>query len=349
MSSRMEVMSRHIRGSCGRGSNPIGVIQIGLGPIGIRMVKDICTRKGVQITGAIDIDPQKVGRDIADVCGLPSATGITVSRPSELRNIPGDVCIVTTVSSLDRLYPVIEQCITCGKHVVSSCEELSFPFASHPGLSAKIDALAKKHNVAVLGTGINPGFLMDMLPVLMSGLCRDVKSVRVERHQDSRIRRLPFQQKIGAGLDMDQWVILRDKGKIRHVGFSQSIHMIARALGWKLDGTDETIEPVVATHDVSSPLLKVPAGKCCGVKQTAHGYMNGKAVITLELCANNGLEHPHDTVILEGTPNVRSSIGGGVHGDISTSAIIINCVQSIVNAEPGLRTMVEIPVIHWLK
>lgn len=281
--------------------------------------------------------------------GQLQPTGITVKKPSELYTIPGDVCIVTTVSSLDRLYPAIEQCVSCGKHVVSSCEELSYPFASHPALAAKIDALAKQHNVAVLGTGINPGFLMDTLPVLLSGLCRDVKTVRVERHQDSRIRRLPFQQKIGAGLDMDQWVELRDKGKIRHVGFAQSIHLIAHALGWKLDSTDEVIEPVVATRDVSSPLLKVPAGKCCGVRQTAHGYMDGKAVITLELCANNGLEHPHDTVILEGTPNVRSSIGGGVHGDISTSAIIINCVQSLVHAQPGLRTMTDIPVIHWLK
>ena len=329
-------------------ARPIRVIQVGLGPIGQRMVRDVLSRRGLALTGAVDIDPAKQGRDIADVCSLPAPLGVRVSAPSSLRRIPGDVCIVTTVSSFKRLAPLIEDCLRAGKHVVSSCEELSFAPSVDPALAERVDRLARRKGLAVLGTGINPGFLMDMLPVLMSGLCRNVESVRVERHQDSRIRRLPFQQKIGAGLTAEEFAARKQAGKIKHVGFEQSIRLIAQALGWKLDAVDEQIEPVFATEDVSSPLLQVPAGKVAGVHQTAHGYMNGRPVITLELDAYNGLKEPHDTVFLKGTPDVTSEIQGGVHGDISTSAIILNCVQSIVRAKPGLRTMIDIPVIHWL-
>jgi len=329
-------------------SRPIRVIQVGLGPIGQRMVRDVLSRRGLELSGAVDIDTAKQGRDIGDVCGLSRPLGLRVSPPSALRRIPGDVCIVTTVSSFVRLAPLLEDCLKAGKHVVSSCEELSFPYSINPEIADRIDRLARRKGLAVLGTGINPGFLMDMLPVLLSGLCRNIESVRVERHQDSRIRRLPFQQKIGAGLTAAEFEEKKRAGKIRHVGFEQSIRLIAQALGWKLDAVDESVEPVFATEDVSSSLLQVPPGRVAGVHQTAHGYINGRAVITLELDAYNGLREPHDTVFLKGTPDITSEIQGGVHGDISTSAIILNCVQSIVRAKPGLRTMVDIPVIHWL-
>lgn len=368
---RIDVLAGQIGGSRSPAEKkPVTVIQVGLGPIGKRMVQDISERAGVVLTGAIDIDPAKVGRDVADVCGLSRGPlGVVVARPDALATTPGDVCIVTTVSKLEALAPMLERCILAGKHVVSSCEELAYPFAAQPALAARIDALAREHGVAVLGTGINPGFLMDTLPVLLSGLCRTVRAVRVERHQDARVRRLPFQQKIGAGLALAEWKRLRDAGKIKHVGFPQSLHLVAAALGWTLDRTEETVEPVLAEADASSPLLRVPAGACAGVRQTAVGYRNGEPLITLELLAFNGLQNPHDTVILTGEPSacpitistsislahktqntdVRSSIGGGVHGDISTSAVIINCVQSVRAARPGLRTMVDIPVVHWTR
>ena len=328
---------------------PITVIQIGLGPIGIRMISDVMSRENLKLTGAIDIDPKKIGRDVAEIAKLPTPTGITVRGPEALSSIPGDVCIVTTVSKFERLAPMLELCIKAGKHVVSTCEELSFPFETFPTLAKRIDALAAQHGVAVLGTGINPGFLMDTLPILLSGACKDVKTIRVERHQDSRIRRLPFQQKIGAGLTVAEWTKMRDAGRIKHVGFPQSISLIAATMGWELDYITESIDPVVAQEDVSSPLLRVPAGRCCGVRQVARGFVGGECRITLELCAYNGLKEPHDTVIIHGTPDIRSSIRGGVHGDISTSAIVCNCVKSVKFAKPGLRTMADIPVIHWLK
>lgn len=149
------------------------------------------SRKNLKLTGAIDIDPKKIGRDVAEVAKLPAPTGIIVQGPEALSNLPGDVCIVTTVSKFERLVPMLELCIKAGKHVISTCEELSFPFEVFPNLSKRIDELAIQHGVAVLGTGINPGFLMDTLPILLSGACKEVNTIRVERHQDSRIRRLP--------------------------------------------------------------------------------------------------------------------------------------------------------------
>eukprot|EP01105_Mastigella_eilhardi_P025804 TRINITY_DN7158_c0_g1_i1.p1 TRINITY_DN7158_c0_g1~~TRINITY_DN7158_c0_g1_i1.p1 ORF type:complete len:366 (+),score=97.00 TRINITY_DN7158_c0_g1_i1:160-1098(+) len=310
------------------------------------MVRNIVERNSLKLVGAVDINPRIIGKDVGTVCGLQEL-GIKVTTPESIFSIDAEVAVITTVSVLPKLLPLLELCIKAGKSVVSTCEELSYPYNTYPELAAKIDALAKTHNVAVLGTGINPGFLMDALPVFMSSVCRNVTSIHVERFQDSRIRRLPFQQKIGAGLALPEWMKLRDAGKIKHVGFSQSLHLIAHAFGWKLDKVEDIVEPVIADVDVSSSLLRVPAGRCCGVRQYGYGYVNGERKIVLEMHAYNGHKEPRDTVHIHGEPEVTSTIVGGVNGDVSTCAIICNCIGSLLAAKPGLATMADIPLPHW--
>ena len=112
----------------------------------------------------------------------------------------------------------------------------------------------------MLGTGVNPGFTMDALPITLTGVCERVDAIRVDRIQDARVRRLPFQQKIGAGLTREQFKRKVDDGSVRHVGLAESISMIADAMGWKLDKITDEIQPKIAIETVASEFLAVDAG-----------------------------------------------------------------------------------------
>jgi 4-hydroxy-tetrahydrodipicolinate reductase len=245
--------------------------------------------------------------------------------------------------------PQLEACIEARKSVISTCEELAHPFETAPELALRIDELAKARGVVVLGTGVNPGFLMDALPTFLSSVCRDVHSVRVERYQDASIRRLPFQQKIGAGLSPAEFEAQRKAGRIRHVGFAESIRMIARALGWQLERITDEVEPVVAEKVVRSRFIEVAPGACAGLRQLGCGYVDGAPLITLELQAYIGHPDPHDTVIIDGQPPIRSTIQGGVDGDVATCSMVINAIGVALAAPPGLRTMVDIPLTRWTR
>jgi hypothetical protein len=336
-------MTNHMRGKKSR----IRVIQMGLGPIGRRVVEYLAEHRGFELVGALDIDPGLGGRDAGEISGIEHL-GVKITDDSKAALASdADVVVLTTASHMDALMPQLEACISAGKSVVSTCEELAHPFETAPALAKRIDQLAKKHGVVVLGTGVNPGFLMDALPTFLSSVCRDVKSIRVERYQDASIRRLPFQQKIGAGLSAAEFEEKRKTGRIRHVGFTESLRMIARALGWELERVDDEVAPVIAEKPVRSRFIEVPPGSCAGLRQIGHGWVDGKPLITLELQAYIGHPDPRDTVIIDGTPPIRSTIEGGVDGDVATCSMVINAISAALSAPPGLRTMLDIPLTSW--
>jgi 2,4-diaminopentanoate dehydrogenase len=328
---------------------PVRVIQMGLGPIGRRVVEYLAEHRGFELVGALDIDPALRGRDAGEVSGIDKV-GVSVSDDTAATlAMPADVVVLTTASDLAGLMPQLETCIAAGKSVVSTCEELAHPFETSPEAAVRIDRLAKKHDVVVLGTGVNPGFLMDALPTFLSSVCRDVRSVRVERYQDASIRRLPFQQKIGAGLTPEEFEAKREAGHIRHVGFTESIRMIARALGWELDRIEDGVSAVVADKPVRSRFIEVAPGMCAGLRQLGRGWVKNQTepIITLELQAYIGHPDPHDTVVIDGTPPIRSTIMGGVDGDVATCSMVINAIGAALSAPPGLRTMLDIPLTSW--
>src|SRR6476620_2706781 len=232
----------------------IRVMHFGLGPIGAAIVKQVASRPGFKVVGAIDIDTAKVGRDLGDVVGLPKRLGVKVSaEPAKaLKSANPDVVILCTGSSIKQVLPQIETILKAKVPIVSTTEELSYPGYTHIRLASAIHTMAKKAKVAVLGTGVNPGFAMDALPIALTAVCERVDRIVVSRVQDARIRRLPFQQKIGAGLTTEQFQKEVDAGRVRHVGLTESIAMIADALGWKLDRVTDEIRPQVASAPVSS-------------------------------------------------------------------------------------------------
>ncbi len=327
-------------------STPIKVLHFGLGPIGAGVVKQVAERKGFKIVGAVDIDPAKVGRDLGEVVGVSRPLKVKVSEDARkaIKSTKPDVVVLCTSSSLKSVLPQMETILALKVPIVSTTEELAYPTKPNMRYARVIHQLAKKAKVAVLGTGVNPGFVMDALPVTLTGVCERVEAVRVDRIQDARIRRLPFQQKIGAGLTREQFLRKVDEGSVRHVGLAESVSMIADALGWKLDRITDEIQPRIATQTVASEYLAVDPGYVCGIVQDGIGYRNGLPVITLHMEAYLGAPESYDAVEITGSPALKMKLAGGVHGDIATTSIVVNSLPKILDVSPGLHTMRDMPI-----
>jgi 4-hydroxy-tetrahydrodipicolinate reductase len=324
----------------------IRVMHYGLGPIGAAVARQIAQRPGFKIVGGIDIDPAKEGRDLGDVVGHKKRLGVTVSGDAKkaLKAAKADVVVLCTSSSIKKVMPQIDEILKTKTPIVSTTEELAYPGYTHIRQARQIHESAKKAKVAVLGTGVNPGFAMDALPIALTAVCERVDRVAVSRIQDARIRRLPFQQKIGAGLTTEQFQKKVDDGSVRHVGLTESIAMIADALGWTLDRITDDIEPKLASVTISSEFLAVDPGYVCGIIQDGVGYRKGEPVIRLHMEAYLGAPESYDSVDIEGSPRLSMKIAGGIHGDVATASIVVNSIAHVLNAEPGLHTMRDLPL-----
>ncbi|PYR89750.1 MAG: dihydrodipicolinate reductase [Acidobacteria bacterium] len=325
---------------------PIRVLHYGLGPIGAAVVRQIAIRRGFRIVGAVDIDPAKVGRDLGEVANVGRALRVKVSSDAKRAIKAGkpDVVVLCTQSSMKKVMPQVKTILELKVPIVSTTEELAYPTSANMKYARALHQMAKKAKVAVLGTGVNPGFTMDALPITLTGVCEHVDAIRVDRIQDARVRRLPFQQKIGAGLTREQFQKKVDEGSVRHVGLAESISMIADAMGWKLDRITDDIEPRMATETVASEFLAVDAGYVCGIVQDGVGFRNGRPVITLHMEAYLGAPESFDAVEISGSPALKMKIAGGVHGDVATASITVNSIPKILGAPPGLHTMRDMPI-----
>jgi len=320
---------------------PIRVLLVGLGPIGASVARQVVDRNGFTLVGAVDVDPGKVGRDAADVIasGKPLRIKVTGDIGKTIKAVKPDVAVLCTSSSLKSVVGQFEQVLKHRVPIVTTTEEAAYPSRTNRRTFARLDAAARKAKVAVLGTGVNPGFTMDALPIALTAVCERVTSIEVLRVQDARIRRLPFQQKIGAGLTREQFDRRVDAGTVRHVGFTESIQMIGDAMAWPLDRITDDIEPKMADADVASDLLTVSAGQVCGIIQRGTGYVDGEPRIRLRLEAYLGAPESYESVLIEGSPRIHSRIAGGVHGDIATASMAVNSIPAVLAAAPGFRTM----------
>ena len=327
----------------------IRVLHVGLGPIGVGVVRQCASRKGFKIVGAVDLDPAKIGKDLGDVAELGRTLKVAVQAKlgAAIKAGKPDVVVLCTSSSLAKVADQIADVLEYKLPIVSTTEELAYPWHSNKRVAKKIDALAKKAKVAVLGTGVNPGFAMDALPITLTGVCERVDTIRVERIQDAAVRRLPFQQKIGAGLTPDQFQEKVKSGSVRHVGLTESVAMIADAMGWKLDRITDEIGPKVAGKTTSSQFLTVQKGQVAGIIQTGRGFRDGEALITLHMEAYLGAPESYDAVIVKGSPDLHMKIAGGVHGDIATASITVNSIPKVLTAPAGLQTMRSMVIPSW--
>jgi hypothetical protein len=324
----------------------IRAVQYGVGPIGAAIVRLMREKNSIEIIGAIDSDPAKAGQDLGDVVGGADAPwGVPVTNDAEamLGKSP-DVVIHSTSSYLPSVMDQLMACLAAEACVVSTCEELAYPFRKYPELAAMLDAEAKTWGVALVGTGINPGFVMDKLLITLSAASQGIDSVRAVRIVDASKRRLPLQKKVGAGMSVEEFRAQVAAGIIKHHGLPESVAMVSDALGLGVDDISETIEPVVARELVRTPFLEVAAGQVAGVHQIARGYAGSKETIFMELQMFVGATTPGDTVEIAGNPNLTLTIPGGTHGDIATASVVVNCIPEILNATAGLRTSRDLPM-----
>jgi 4-hydroxy-tetrahydrodipicolinate reductase len=302
-------------------------------------------KTGIELVGAVE--RVNLGRDVGEVIGLGKAIGVrlTDNLTAALAAKP-DVVLHSTLSSLERVRDQLAAIVRSGVNVVSTCEELAYPWEAHPAAAKELDALAKRHQVTVLGTGVNPGFCMDTFPIVMTGVCQRVEKIRVRRIQDASSRRLPFQKKIGAGCTPAEFEALIASGALRHVGLRESADMIAAAMGWKLTAYTETIRPIMAEKETASQYLVVKLGQAAGVEQIASGTLDGKEVVRMEFQAYLGAPESYDAVSITGTPDVHATIQPGVQGDTATAAMCVNAMPRVIKAAPGLLTMMDLPPVH---
>lgn len=260
-----------------------------------------------------------------------------------------EIAIYSTVSFLKDIFPKIEPAVESGVNVISTCEQLAFPNLTDKELTKKYAELAKRNNVTVLGTGINPGFLMDSRPAVLSAGCTEVERIEVIRRMDGSPRRKPFQKKIGVSMEPEEFKKAIKTGKITgHVGLEESICLIADSLGWELDEVRvEEVEPVIAEEEVSSQFYTVKKGQVKGTKQEAYGIVKGERKIHLFFTAFLGATPSFDEVRIEGTPEIAAKVSPCWHGDDGTVAMIVNLIPTVINAPPGVLTMNDIAPISF--
>lgn len=320
-------------------SPPLRVGLVGVGPVGREIARALSRKPWARLVAAVDVDPELQGQSLAKLAGLEEDPGVKVAGSLE-----GGVDVVAhaTVSELERVAPQLTDLLESGVSVVSTCEELSFPL--DPAPARGLDRAARVGGATLMGTGINPGFLLDVLPAGLTVACQEVRRVRAVRVVDAAERRGPLQEKIGAGLDPAEWRRRRDLGEIRHVGLPESARLLAAAVGWDdVEFDPESIEPVLADRTLTTEFLEVDADQAAGVRQRIVGSRGGREVLELELAMYVGAPEPHDAVSIDGVPPIEMVIEGGVHGDRATAGVVANMLPRVAVAEPGLCTMADLP------
>ncbi len=322
------------------------VIQVGFGPMGQLVTKLLLKRENINLLGVVDIDPAFEGKKLNEILGSSDLPNIPIVKELDpLLNEDVDVVIIATSSFFETIAPMIIKVVEAGANVITMCEQLSYPWDFHHDLAAKIDKIAKENNVTVTGSGINPGYLMDLLPIVLTAPCETVERIHVTRMMNSSRRRVPFQKKIGTNLTIGEFnKKISDKEITGHVGLEESIQMIVSALGLKVDKIVEfPPKPMITEKEFDSPFGRVKEGYVRGLHSRGVATKGGNEIIVLDFYAYAGEHEEFDSIVIEGNPGINQKIIGGVHGDVGTASMIVNLIPKVYFANPGLQTMKDLP------
>ncbi|MHB8874154.1 MAG: NAD(P)H-dependent amine dehydrogenase family protein [Myxococcaceae bacterium] len=323
----------------------VPVVVMGLGFIGQEIARAAEASPEIRLVGAVDKNPALVGRKLGELIGNPAVSGKVCAELSEaVGRHRGVVLLHATGSRLPQVMEQLLEACRLGVAVVSTCEELAYPFFRYPELAAKLERAAEKAGVAVLGTGVNPGFVLDRLVALAGQACGAVRHVKATRVVDARSRREALQRRVGAGLTEAEFMDLLERDQIGHIGLLESAWLCAAGLGIDCDDFEEEVAPVIAEEDIPGAAFPVPAGRVAGIAQTVVGLDEGQERIRLELTIAVGAELPGDRITLDAEPRIELEIKGGVAGDRATANLVVNAAPRLTAVEPGLLTVLDLPV-----
>lgn len=329
----------------------IRVLVLGTGQMGAGIARLLLAKPGFALVGAFGRRAERAGMDVGAAIGLGRDLGIAVGveLAALIERAQPDIAIQATCSRLADAMGEITMLVRHGVHVISIAEEMAYPACSSPAFAEELHWLAVSKGVAVLGTGVNPGFVLDLLVVTLSAVCADIESVTATRSNDLS----PYGPSVlvsqGVGLSPQAFAQgVRDGTVVGHLGFPESMHLIAAALGWDIERIEQTREPVVSRVRRETPLATVQPGQVAGCHHRAVAYCAGRAVITLD---HPQQVHPQlegvatgDRIEIRGSPNVCLSGSPEIPGGQATVALAVNMVPRVMNAPPGLHTMLDLPV-----
>ncbi len=325
----------------------------GTGMMGQGLLGFILDRpKDIELVGAIVTNPAKEGKTVGELLGRDCDVPMTTDVDAVLAMKPDVVCICTQ-SFLHEITDQVEPCVKAGANVISISEKLAYPWASDPAWADRFDALAKEHGVSILGTGINPGFILDALIVMWSSVCLRVDRIEAERVNDLSPFGPTVMRTQGVGTTVEEFHAgVADGSIVGHIGFPESIHLIGKAIGWKIDRVEETREPIVTTIERSTPHITVKAGDVAGCKQIGRGYIGDE--LKIELVHPQQI-HPEmegvstgDYIRLYGDPDVSMATSPEIPGGKGTYASTGNYIPLIVGAPAGIVTVVDLPLPRFL-
>ena len=333
----------------------IRVVTWGLGAMSSGIAKNLLDKEGIEIVGAIDRNDEMVGKDLGTFLGK-NETGIAISNEEDkvLDETYPDLVVIATHSFLPVVFPQIIKSIKKNINVVTIAEEVAYPFYNHPEESEIIDQMANKHGVTVLGTGVNPGFVFDQLVLNMTGSCLKVDKIEAQRINDLSPFGKTVMETQGVGTTVEEFNKGIEEGTIvGHIGFQQSIRMIADYLGWELDKIVEEREPIVSKTKRETNVVKVEPGMVAGCRHTGKGYIGDEAVIELihpqQILPEIEDVDTGDYIKIEGDPNINLSIKPEIPGGKGTMALACNMIPVINEWRPGLYSMADLPIPIALK
>jgi len=333
--------------------NNIKVVIWGFGAMGSGMAEMLLKKKGVEIVGVCDRHPDRVGKDMYEVLNIAREGREEIIITGDIEKVltkgSCDVCLCATDSYTKTAFPRLKYVLEQGVNVVSTAEEMSYPKAQSPEEAEELNKIARENGVSILGTGINPGLMMDLLAVALSGAMTDIESVMCKRVNSLSPFGHAVMEEQGVGISLEEFNKgLENDSLAGHVGFAESVGMIAEAIGWNVGKFEQQMKPIVTNIDRKSPYGFAAAGTLAGVNMTGQGYVNGEVKIDMV--------HPQqiepemegvstgDYIVLKGTPDVSMAITPEVDGGLGTIAMCVNMIPHVINARPGLKTMIDLPV-----
>ena len=333
--------------------NKIRVVVWGLGVMGSGIATMVLGKAGFTIVGAIDMDPSKVGKRLYEVLGVQANADnsciVTKDAEDVIKKGYADVCLMATASFTKVVFPLIKMAAIAGMDIVTTAEEMSYPRALDTELSDEMDRIAKENKISILGTGVNPGFIMDLVAIMLTGVSDTVDSIKATRVNDLACFGKAVMVEQGIGLRPEEFIQgVKDNTIDGHVGFLQSFGMFEEAFNIKLNNIRQEKSPILTTIPRSTDIVSVDAGDVAGCKQMGYANLGDKLFITMEHPQQIKPEMENidtgDYITINGVPNLNLQIKPEIPGGIATIAICVNMIPLVMNAEPGLKTMLDLPV-----